>query len=507
MSLQNAEMFAAIRARSEFAAERMQLSILDRWVNNALITRLDEALQPTEVRILIYADGFIDFLDLTHVRTLLDARPYPHISFRVTNAHRDRSQGEARRIDRGPVKLTDLNLDEFEEIWFFGANGTQELAPQEIDLLTQFMKKPKCGGVLVTGDHGPLGRVLAENIPRVGAMRRWDVPGSGPDRISSLVEGPDENPTINAQDESDDRPQIIHFQRFPINAPAEVTLQPHPVLSGLDGPIDVLPDHIHEGEAIAPEVNDTNVSTWPKNEAGTHQEQPVVIAFGDVKEEQLQTKRFRVISAYNGHTVNVGRIVADSSWHHWVDSNLTGFEPTPQGQAALKKFETYFLNCAAWLAPPDKQFQVRHTAWRLILGAKEILEIPPDASLTVFGERAIKELRRFASSSAVSEWVLGPVTFYNALSNPDAAQLIENSSLFNLSVQQHMAGGILRALMNEAGPLNAEASLLSTTPLNSDLKQTIQNGTADALSTLQEQIGKEVLRLQTAVAKLNLNPS
>jgi hypothetical protein len=286
-----------------------------------------ENFEAPQVRILIYADGIMRFTDFTRIRTLLESGSYPHISFKITNAHRDDSQNEKKRIDKGPVKLTDLNiLDGYDEIWLFGSKGSQPLSDAEIDLLKEFMRAPKSGGVLVTGDHGPLGKGLAERIPRAGAMRRWDVEALGPNRHSSLVEGPDENSSFSAQDESDDRPQTIHYLRFPINAPAGVRLQPHPVLCGPDGPIDVLPDHEHEGEATAPAVNDDNVSIWPKNQDGSHQEQPIVIAWGDVTDPQILLKRFRVISVYNGHTVNIGRIIADSSWHHWDNSNLRGFE-------------------------------------------------------------------------------------------------------------------------------------------------------------------------------------
>lgn len=459
-----------------------------------------------QVRILIYADGFFDFLDLTHIRALLEAGPFPHISFKVTSAHRDESHSEDAKIDLGPVKLTDLHLmEDFDEIWYFGADTEQELLQEEKDLLTRFMQAPKFGGVFVTGDHGPLGQLIGEAIPRAGAMRRWDIPPFGPNRNSSLVEGPDNNTTFTAQDEADDIPQLIHYLRFPLNAPAGVPLQPHPVLSGPDGPIDVLPDHEHEGQAIAPEVNDANAATWPKNQDGTHQEQPVVIAFGDIKDPQLQSRRFGVISAYNGHTVDVGRIIADSSWHHWLDSNLSGFEPTPAGQAALRKIEAYFLNCGAWLAPRDVQAQVRNAAWSYILSTKEIKEIPADAPLNVFGERAIKELRRFASSGAVSEWILGPDKFNKVLSDPQFAQLSENSSLLNLSVEQYLAGGIIKALRNEANPVSPQAIVPATETVTNPLEQAIKNGTANALSTIQQQLASETQRFQTAVDRLRGN--
>ena len=58
-----------------------------------------------------------------------------------------------------------------------------------------------------------------------------------------------------------------------------------------------------------------------------------------------------LIPAYDGHNVDTGRIVADATWHHWFDIDLTGiaappspyadFDATPAGQAALKKIDAY----------------------------------------------------------------------------------------------------------------------------------------------------------------------
>lgn len=487
MSRQNPERMARMRALNEAREAQMRASIFTRWSEGDLVS-LPSHREPPEVHILIYADGDTSFADLTHVTTLLESGPYPFVSFKVTTAHRDEDS----------VRLTDLNLDDFDQLWLFGFNGGPPLPAEERELVERFMTAKK-GGVLVTGDHKPLGSALAETISRVGTMRRWNVEAEGPTRNSSLVDG-NGNGSFNAQDESDDRPQIIHYERFPIDAPDGVKLQPHPVLSGPDGPIDVLPDHGHEGEAMAPAVNDQNLATWPRNEAG-HQEPPIVIAWGDVKDPAVQFKKFGVISVYNGHTVGVGRIIADSSWHHWLNSNLRSFEPTPQGQAALKKIDAYFLNCGAWLAPPEKQHEMRLTAWSSIVWANEIVEIPPDSPLTVFGQRAIKQLRRFASSCAVSEWVLGPDMFNKRLSNSNLAQVSECSSLFNLPLQQYLAGGILKALMTQVGSHQPEKKFSTEAPPDELLETAIISGTAEALSTIETQLDSEVVAVRATVAR------
>lgn len=486
--------------------ERMLSSILNSWANADWDLRFPWWREPSEVRILMYADGQMDMSDLKYVRTLLESQPYPFVSFRITTAHRDHPQNPNLNIDRGPVTLTDLNIvDNFDEIWLFGSSGALPVGNEVKSLMEQFMAAPKRGGVLVTGDHKPLGKGLGECIDRAGKMRNWIVDLDGPNINSSLEEGPDPDTIFSAQDSTDDRPQLIHYRRFPVGAPAGVTLQPHPVLSGPDGPIDVLPDHQHEGEALAP--TDLPAPEWPSNAQNNHQEQPFVIAWGDVKDPQVQYKQFGVISAYNGHTVDVGRIVADSSWHHWLNSNLIGngqtnlgFNASPEGQAALKKIDAYFLNCASWLAPPEKQIEIRHAAWWSTVWADESVEIPADAPLTTFGDRAIKVLGRFASSSAVSEWVLGPVVFNNALSNASVAQLSSGSSLLNLDVEQFLAGGILRALMREVGPLNPALTFPTQAPPDESIEQAITIGTADALASISDHLDSEVARFRTAIA-------
>jgi hypothetical protein len=510
MPVQPEAKLARLNAFRAMREERVLSSILNRWGNADWDVRFPWWREPSEVRILMYADDQMDFSDLRYVRTLLESQPYPFVRFKITTAHRDQAQDPNRNIDRGPVALTVLNIvDNFDEIWLFGSRETKEPENEVAPLVEQFMAE-KGGGVLVTGDHRALGGDLAERIDRVGEMRLWTIPVLGPDRHSSLVEGPDPNTSFDGQDEADDRPQIIHYRRFPVGAPAGVTLQPHPVLSGPDGPIDVLPDHQHEGQAVTPDV--LPAAKWPINAQNNHQEQPFVIAWGDVKDPQVHFKQFGVISAYNGHTVDVGRIVADSSWHHWLNSNLIGngqtnlgFHASPEGEAALKKIDAYFLNCATWLAPPQKQIEIRNAAWWATVWADETVEVPADAPLTYFGDRATKVLRRFASSSAVSEWVLGPDIFNNALSDSSVAQIAEGSSLLNLDLEQFLAGGILRALMREVGSLTPELNFPTEAPPDERLEQAITVGTADALASINNHVENEVVRFRNAIASFRFD--
>jgi hypothetical protein len=60
--------------------------------------------------------------------------------------------------------------------------------------------------------------------------------------------------------------------------------------------------------------------------------------------------------AFDGDPVNVGRIVADSSFHHYIDLNIAdidgkdgGGNPTPGTD--LDQIAQYYCNLALWLAP------------------------------------------------------------------------------------------------------------------------------------------------------------
>jgi len=74
------------------------------------------------------------------------------------------------------------------------------------------------------------------------------------------------------------------------------------------------------------------------------------------------------LAAYDGATANVGRIVTDSSFYHFLDLNLLGdlcslipakqqgFPFSASGQAALREISAFFVNTATWLAWPEQQF-------------------------------------------------------------------------------------------------------------------------------------------------------
>lgn len=462
---------------------------------------------PAKVRILMYVDEPVrfnggPFLGLQYVKTLLESRAYSYVDFDIATAHRDGTDPSASIS--GAKRLTDLDiLNKYDEIWFFGFNSSPNLSAAEVTLLDQFMAAPKSGGVLVTGDHANLGKGIAGQITRAGQMRQYPAPPSSPPGWNTTLEdGPDPGSSFDFDDQSDDRPQTIRYRRFPLWSPIAFRLnsRPHPVLCGPDGPIDVFPDHQHEGEAVAP----TPVAgdpTWPTKNG--HQERPYVIGWGTIKDPAATNHgaEIGVASAYDGHTVDVGRIVADSTWHHWFDINLTGiaappspyagFDATAAGQAALKKIDAYFLNCGVWLAPPDRQAAMRNAAWWSILWIDRIVELSIDVPLWILGEQAIDALGLRASRCTVSEFVFDFPIFKEKIPRWEWPQLFDKFQLVNLPFEQFIAGGILRQLMQQVGPANPKLRFPRKAPQDGLLERAMQRGIEEGLSALPERLKSE----------------
>jgi hypothetical protein len=107
------------------------------------------------------------------------------------------------------------------------------------------------------------------------------------------------------------------------------------------GRIDVFPDHPHEGQVKVPEnlglACRDGSPEYPPATSGSGQVRPEIIARGRVaggntasslngpgNKIPTRTHTFDVLAAYDGHRANVGRVVTDSTWHHFVNVKLIG---------------------------------------------------------------------------------------------------------------------------------------------------------------------------------------
>ena len=342
-------------------------------------------------------------------------------------------------------------IDKYDEVWCFGfkpdnfALGDDRIVlPQmlpasddELEVLTRWMNDRR-GGLLAMGDHDYLGASMCHRIPRIRSMRRWTnaqgVPpiGGSTDPDTHLRHDTNQPATpaeaagtaqIEFANQRDAVPQKIEWVPW---LAQQVTLfkiveRPHPILCHpVHGPIDVMPDHPHEGWcyendeidlAAAYTFNGLTGDEYPQ--VGGNPHGPTVIAYGnttpdppfDLDKGPSPKKRFGMISVYDGHPANVGRVATDSTWHHWFDENI--FQIEAAGGANWAKISRYFLNVATWLAPPGindwcivAEVVATHFTY---LGFQEYRR---GASVFDLGKPLHTYLKRYLGPCWVSRWLL-----------------------------------------------------------------------------------------------------
>jgi hypothetical protein len=361
-----------------------------------------------KTRILMVADGTLDFSPTrgfgmgVFADTILDMILPARVELTLAHMRSGRNllDGDARVMNRiHQFKFDDpahFGTNMYDSVFVFGIdtnfsgrpsgyNGSQ-LTPDELQALAEYMNSG--GGLFATGDHADLGRAMGHMIPRAGKMRLWDSTSSDNELDEVSMDGPRRNDTNRLgdagsqfDDQSDDIPQDISPRMYTKNTAIFRYSFPHPLLCGPNGPIRVMPDHPHEGECIEPtETNDdidflSNLGPeFPPAIDGGPRPLPEVISTNTVPSGNISTSAFfgdkdpteahsfGGICAYDGHRANVGRVVTDATWHHFVNINLTGdpaisdgsvkdfgFLASPQGQAHFEEIKTYYRNLAIWL--------------------------------------------------------------------------------------------------------------------------------------------------------------
>jgi len=274
--------------------------------------------------------------------------------------------------------VTTVNYD---QIWLFGFSTTA-LSAAEQATVGQFMQSG--GGVFATGDHQTIGAGMGANIPRVRTMRNWStIPMVNPNRHDTVLD-PGADNVKQFQDQADATPQRIYPVFFSNGGPDNVasSWSVHPVLRHSSGAVDYLPDHPHESECLAPipaAGNFAGVEEWPAPIGGgariPAQIAAISISAGrfitDSLKPPVSPGCFGAISTYDGDAAQVGRIVCDATWHHFVNINLNGSGagldpttglprtglhgagiPTPE----YLKIQRYYLNTVRWLAPRGRRW-------------------------------------------------------------------------------------------------------------------------------------------------------
>ena len=351
------------------------------------------------------------------------------------------------------------------------------LTPAEVNAVFGFMQSG--GGVFATGDHWDMGVNLCGLIPRVRSMRRWFYgdPGNRMDTSTydneGVYLGPGKGlsaPSASGPYRHDTLQPDIHGE-FPFDAQSDAIPQPlqlvysyggdhpqwrmpHPILCSAEGDIDTFPDHMHEGEVMEPlqedwgnviSYNGGDVPEYPfangttvVNGVTVPLTRPQIIAFGKVlaghatlvpeyekkahhgSTDATYVDEFGTVCVYDGVPEGVGRIVTDSTFHHFADINLTG-DPVAHMEKllgfleltadlrlvdgpVLRKMRAYYRNIAYWLARPAAQADALHRTIAFVAAGRPFNEtMPPgshvpDIGLMTVGTDAVASLLRYQTT-------------------------------------------------------------------------------------------------------------
>lgn len=281
----------------------------------------------------------------------------------------------------------------YDQVWFFGTHQASrtkftsglvsggpdsELIHTELEVLREWMSVGEGhkigGGVLMTGDHSQklltgtfpgknplcpdlhtdekylgIGRALGRCVPRAGRLRTWEGEPTNRPEDSLNTQAPVPGSDIESQSlQLDPLPQQLFLLRFDEKGNPSRRGKPHPLFSYKNGNwIQFFPDHAHEGAIVVPNDDEfANVHEWPTSKYV--QPRPRVVARGL---DHRTCSLIDLIAAYNGDCVGVGRIVADSTWHHYVSVNLTSLPHPSEVGTPADHIGQFYGNLALWLTP------------------------------------------------------------------------------------------------------------------------------------------------------------
>ncbi|GAA3841935.1 hypothetical protein GCM10022243_05420 [Saccharothrix violaceirubra] len=453
--------------------------------------------RPCTVKTLLVTDGILDFgLGDFGLRTFVDVlindkRSYvrfdltvAHLSATVSNAAVLQGVPGISRSIKGFVfdDPDHFTPETYDVVWLFGfdsfihgvdyPNRTADparypatrLGDAELDALTAHANRG--GGLFGTGDHGSIGSALCGSVDRLRGQRHWQDFGASEVGMTTARRNDSNRIGHDAgsqfSDQSDDVPQVLDLKLYSTRVGLlKAARYPHPVLCSRLGRIDVFPDHPHEGQVRVPPnlgLSCRDGSPEYPDAAGGGQVVPEIVATGRVPAGNTASSNgglnlktptiahtFGVVATYDGHRAGVGRVVTDSTWHHFVNVNLIGvvegglfddfvgpgpgpgtpgthfskhigFLASPSGRAALDKIREYYVNVGVWLAPPARIKCMNSRFWWELLWSDRIVEATlqrPDLTLDKvalpelfhIGVHARDVLGRHAGACRTLHWV------------------------------------------------------------------------------------------------------
>jgi len=265
-----------------------------------------------------------------HLRGLKDRQG--HALCEVTARDRETN------ADGDDEALSRLDSTDFDELWLFAVDAGDGLTVADCQGITRFRQRG--GGILATRDHQDLGSSLC-TLGGVGRAHFFHSKHQDPDESRHERDDRDTKeiswPNYHSGSNGD-------YQRVTPVEPLHELLRD---ASSPSGRVEYFPAHPHEGGVGVPE-----------GEASAR-----VVATGT---SQVTKRPFNLIVAFetgqDGHGNTLGRAVAESSFHHFVDYNwdtskgCPSFVAEPPGDQIMREPErledvkTYVRNLALWLA-------------------------------------------------------------------------------------------------------------------------------------------------------------
>ena len=235
--------------------------------------------------------------------------------------------------------LSHLDTTDFDELWLFAVDAGDGLSVADCEGITRFRQRG--GGLLTTRDHQDLGSSLC-TLGGVGRAHFFHTRHPDPDESRHVRDDQDTRgiswPNYHSGSNG-------NYQKIDAVAPIHEVLMNSKNSSGV---IEYFPAHPHEGAVGVPDGED----------------HANVIATGT---SQVTGRPFNLIVAFersrDPHGNMLGRAIAESSFHHFVDYNWdTGkgcpsFLAEPPGDQInrepekLQDIKAYVTNLAGWLAP------------------------------------------------------------------------------------------------------------------------------------------------------------
>jgi hypothetical protein len=236
-------------------------------------------------------------------------------------------------------KLSRLDESDFDELWLFALDTGDGLTREDCAGITRFRQRG--GGILATRDHQDMGSSLC-TLGGIGRAHFFQTQNPEPD-TSRRAPDDRETPTISWPNYHSGRNG--DFQRITAVEPLHELLQDP---ASPSGKIEFFPAHPHEGAVGVPDGAPEARAVAMGTSLSTGRPFHLAIAFDRTTD---------------GHGNELGRGIAESSFHHFADYNwdpsrsAPSFVTEPVGDGVfrapekLQGIRRYVRNAAIWLVP------------------------------------------------------------------------------------------------------------------------------------------------------------